>query len=165
MIGFAALAVKETAVASGLGTGVLPGIAPSAVEGFAVGALLSAVCFLLVAVPRRHLRRRRPQASDVLEANPPVRATVSSKIARYSLAPPAYNPLDESAEVVMPYPVKNESGQAAETKDGNQRSKHRLTDADAADSRPDAKRSPGRHAAASARAGSRKTAKLAAARD
>jgi len=57
MSGFSALAVKPAAVASGLGTTFLPGIGAAAVQGFAVGTMLSAVCFLAVMAPRRHSRR------------------------------------------------------------------------------------------------------------
>jgi hypothetical protein len=62
MNGIAALAAKEAFVASGLGTTLLPGIAPSAVDGFAVGTLLSGICFLLVMAPRRHPRKNRLSA-------------------------------------------------------------------------------------------------------
>ena len=64
MSGFAALAVKEAAVASGLGTSLLPAIAPSALDGFAVGTLLSALCVLLVMAPRRISRRSRRSARN-----------------------------------------------------------------------------------------------------
>jgi hypothetical protein len=57
MSGFTALAVKPAALASGLGTTLLPSIGRGAVQGFAVGTMLSAVCFLAVMTPRRHSRR------------------------------------------------------------------------------------------------------------
>jgi len=57
MSGFAALAVKPAVVASGLGSTLLSDIGRSAVQGFAVGTLLSAACFLAVMTPRRHHHR------------------------------------------------------------------------------------------------------------
>jgi hypothetical protein len=57
MGGFAALAVKPAVIASGVGTTLLSGIGRGAAQGFAVGTLLSAACFLAVMAPRRHLRR------------------------------------------------------------------------------------------------------------
>ena len=62
MNGIAALAAKEVVAASGLGAGLLPGVAPSAVDGFAAGTLLSGVCFLLIVAPRHGLRRPRLSA-------------------------------------------------------------------------------------------------------
>jgi hypothetical protein len=56
MNGIAAIAVKEAAVLSGFGSGLL---APSAVDGFAVGTLLSGVCLLMAIGPGRRLRRAR----------------------------------------------------------------------------------------------------------
>lgn len=56
MNAIAALAAKEAAVVSGFGAGLL---APSAVDGFAVGTLLSGVCVLMVIRPRRRLRHAR----------------------------------------------------------------------------------------------------------
>ena len=52
MNGIAVMAAKEAAVVSGFGSGLL---APSAVDGFAVGTLLSGVCLLMAIGPRRRL--------------------------------------------------------------------------------------------------------------
>ena len=56
MNGLATIAVKGAAVVSGFGSGLL---APSAVDGFAVGTLLSGVCLLMAIGPRRRRRRAR----------------------------------------------------------------------------------------------------------
>jgi hypothetical protein len=59
MNGIAALAAKEAAAVAGLGVGLVPGIAPGAVDGFAIGTLLSGLCFLMVLAPHRKPRRTR----------------------------------------------------------------------------------------------------------
>lgn len=64
MIGSAAVAAKETAVASALGVSLLPGVAPSAVDGFAAGTLLTGVCFLLIKEAPRRLRRHHQRAEE-----------------------------------------------------------------------------------------------------
>jgi hypothetical protein len=59
MSGFAGLAINHAALASGLGTTFLPGVGPGAVQGFAVGTLLSGLCVLAAMAPRRISRRKR----------------------------------------------------------------------------------------------------------
>jgi len=148
--GFTVLAVKEVAVASGLSTGLLPAIAPSAIDGFAAGTLLSALCVLLVMAPRHGLRRRRARAraaararavAQVRAAHNPMTPDLSANAARQARLVPAAssNPLaDESAEVVI----------------------------SRVERRPEAKRSSGRHAAPPVGVGSRVASRLApAARD
>ncbi len=128
MNGFAALAVKEAAVASGLGASLLP-IAPSAIDGFAVGTLLSGLCLLLVMAPRRISRRRNRQATrNGVWANaphPPVTPDLSAAPSAASTFPAASivpaapthpaaanasSPFaDESAEIVVAYPVRGAS--------------------------------------------------------
>jgi hypothetical protein len=142
--GFAVLAVKEVAVASGLSTSLLPGIAPSAIDGFAAGTLLSALCVLLVMAPRRGLRRRRARAraaARTVAAHNPMTPDLSRNAARPARFVPVArsNPLaDESAEVLI----------------------------SRVERRPEAKRSSGRHAAPPVGVGSRVASRLApAARD
>jgi hypothetical protein len=150
MNGLAALAVKEAAVASGHGSSFLPAIAPSALDGFAVGALVSALCVLLVMVPRHIARRSRYSA---LSAAPtPLTAPVAAS------SPFA----DESAEIVIEYPVRDVTGQLAgrssdalasnlpspQVRTAGGRSKHRQAGS-------------GRHAAPPIGSGSRKASKLA----
>jgi hypothetical protein len=57
----AALTVRETALISG--TGMFHGLAPGAIYGFAVGALATAACCLVIAAPRL-LHRARLSAKD-----------------------------------------------------------------------------------------------------
>ena len=59
MSGIAVLAVKQAGVASALGTTFLRGVAPAAVQGFAVGTLLCGLCYVAVMAPRRWSRRKR----------------------------------------------------------------------------------------------------------
>ena len=149
MNGLAALAVKEAAAASGHGSSLLPAIAPSALDGFAVGALVSALCVLLVMVPRHIARRSRYSA---LSAAPtPLTAPVAAS------SPFA----DESAEMVIEYPVRDVTSLAGRSSDAlasdlpspevrtaGSRSKHRQGGS-------------GRHAAPPIGSGSRKASKLA----
>jgi hypothetical protein len=57
----AAVAVRETALISG--TGMFHGFAPGAIDGFAVGALATGACCLVIAAPRL-LHRARLSAKD-----------------------------------------------------------------------------------------------------
>lgn len=157
MNGLAALAAKEAVVATGLGTSLLPGVAPSAVDGFAVGTLLSGVCFLLVMVPRRGWRLRRQSAADTVLTEPEA-APGYDGYAGYATAASLSGVLSgESAEIVVsPPPLRDEVPQ--EPKGGGYRSKHRLADP-VGDRRTETRRAPGRHAAPSARSGAR-TARL-----
>lgn len=139
MSGFTVLAVKEVAVASGLSAGLLPGIAPSAIDGFAAGTLLSALCVLLVMAPRSGLRRRRARAraaARTIAAHNPMTPDLSRNAAARSarvVAAASSNPLaDESAEVVISQVER----------------------------RPEAKRSSGRHAAPPVGVGSRVASRL-----
>jgi hypothetical protein len=165
MSGLAALAVKEAAVASGLGTTFLPGVAPSAVEGFAVGTLLSGLCFLLVIAPRRRFRRRSRSARKAMRAS--ATQTLSSHDLPGHVAASAYaatgvisDPFaDESAEVLVSYPVQEVSLELPDQSNGGS-SRHRLTGTEARQ-RPEARRSAGRHAAppSSARMASKRVAR------
>jgi hypothetical protein len=177
MSGLAALAVKEAAVASGLGTTFLPGVAPSAVDGFAVGTLLSGLCFLLVMAPRRRSHRKRRLARNAEQAVAP-QNPVSPNLAG-DVAAPAYVPApacapasayvaapacatagaacdpfaDESAEVVVSYPIQEVSLGLPDVNNAGH-SKHRLAGPEA-ERRPEIRRGAGRHAAPPAGVGSR----------
>lgn len=56
---WAVLAAKEAAVATGLGTGAVPALGAGSLDGFAVGALMTGACFLVLSGPRRSRRSRR----------------------------------------------------------------------------------------------------------
>jgi hypothetical protein len=165
MSGLAALAVKEAAVASGLGTTFLPGIAPSAVDGFAVGTLLSGLCYLLVMAPRRRARRRSRTARKAIQKDA-TQTPSSHDVSGYATAP-AYaavgvmtDPFAESAEVVVPYPVAEVSVELPEVRNGGS-SGHRLADTEAGH-RPEVRRGAGRHAAPPSGVSSRMAGKRAA---
>jgi hypothetical protein len=151
MNGIAALAVKEVAVASGFGSGLL---APSAVDGFAVGTLLSGVCLLMAIGPRRRRRRARQERTapsrvgvSAIAASVPVRGDYSAATMSGPLA-------NEWANVVAPAEMssRDESGHAQDSKNNGYRSKHRLSDSDAS-RRPESRRSAPRHAARAHRIG------------
>jgi len=122
MNGFAALAVKEAAVATGHGPSLLPAIAPSALDGFAVGALLSALCVLLVMVTRDISRRSRQPARNgapvslrPLPKIPELTAALSPAPVHLAAlvqlaAPTAASPFaDESAEIVVARPAREDT--------------------------------------------------------
>ena len=52
------VAAKEAAIATGMGAGIVPTIAPASLDGFAVGALMTGACFLAITTPRRARRSR-----------------------------------------------------------------------------------------------------------
>jgi hypothetical protein len=173
MSGFAALAVKEAAVASGLGTAVLPGIAPSALDGFAVGTLLCGVCFVLVKAPRRMSRRSKRSARGSMltsAAHNPMTPDLSG----YAAVKPAHQAAgsaanagpfaDESAEMVISLSSRDEMAKLAEMAqlaDAKNCGKHRLSSAEVPERRPELKRGSGRHAAPPAGVGSRMASKFA----
>jgi hypothetical protein len=162
MNGIAALAAKEAAVA-GLGASLLPGVASSAVDGFAVGTLLSGMCFLLVIGPRRQLRRTRIARRSEVWAPSDTRPAHADYAAAPVSANPYANPYaDESAETLLPArPAKADEPTAEPASVGSPdyRSRHRLPGSEG-DRRQEQRRSPGRHAAPSARFSSRMASRL-----
>ena len=169
MNGIAALAAKEALVASGLGPSVLPGVAPSALEGFAVGSLLSGVCFLMVMAPRRVRRarwsaKRRARlpgidAQQRPEAPAQAGADAGAGADDYAAAPTDNPFADESAEILVPAgtAARLEMSQASQSHSGGHRGKPRLPDSDGSSRRPDARRGAPRHAARSPGIGSKVT--------
>ena len=152
MNGIAAIAVKEAAVMSGFGSGLL---APSAVDGFAVGTLLSGVCLLMAIGPRRRLRRVRQgrvtQSSRVGTSAKPAAACGGSQHPAAALPGPS---ADESAEVVAPAGTygRDEGAYTHNSKNNGHRSKHRLSEPHAS-RRRESRRSAPRHAARAPRIG------------
>jgi hypothetical protein len=152
MNGIAALALKEAAVASGVGSGLL---APSAVDGFAVGTLLSGVC-LLVALGPRH-RRRRARQSPVTQSSRdrvPANAAATSAVSDCSAAVMSGPSAIESAEVgvLTAAGERDEGVQALDSKSNGHRSKHRLS-GPGASRRPESRGTAPRHAARTHRIG------------
>ncbi len=155
MSGIAALAVKEVIVVSGYGSGLL---APSAVDGFAVGTLLSGACLLMAIGPRRRLRRVRQvrqgaktsSSRDGVSANAAFPSARSDYPATTMSGPLAY----ESAKVIASAETsgRDEGAHAHDSKNRGYRSKHRVSDPNAS-RRPESRHSPPRHAARAHRIG------------
>jgi hypothetical protein len=156
-------------VASGVGTSLLPTIAPSVLDGFAAGTLLSALCVLLVMAPRRGFRRRRARARSgarptiAHKSIPPDLSGDPAAMRRARLAAAATSdPLaDESAEVVISPAARHEWAQLSGHTSGSHESRHELPGSDVPMRRPEAKRGSGRHAAPPVGVGSRVASKLA----
>jgi hypothetical protein len=85
MSGLAAVALNHAVVASP-GTTFLPGLAPTAVAGFAVGTLLSALCVLGVMAQRRHSRWQRRAARMGVRATAPQRPDAHEALGSLALA-------------------------------------------------------------------------------
>jgi hypothetical protein len=146
--------VKQAAVASGFGMSLMPGIGPSAVDGFAAGTLLSGLCLMLVIAPLRGSRRTKSPARDRAPAKKaphnPTTPDLSGYAAELALTVPRAigDPFaDESAEMVVSYPVREAAGQLPDVRKGRSRSKHRSPGRAVAARRPEVRRSVGRHAA------------------
>jgi hypothetical protein len=58
MNAWAAIAAKDVAGTTSLGNGILHGISPGALDGFAIGAMLTGLCFLVIVAPRSFRRSR-----------------------------------------------------------------------------------------------------------
>jgi hypothetical protein len=54
---WAVVAAKEAALATGLGTGLVPAIGTGSLDGFVIGALMSGACFMMINGPFRVRRR------------------------------------------------------------------------------------------------------------
>jgi hypothetical protein len=152
MNGFAGLAITPAAHASGLGQGLLPGMAPSLVDGFAVGALLSAACVLLVLVSRRGMRPSRLAARDA-DWTKVAHVAVNPGHLGHAAAPASSDPLAESAEVVMYSSSRAQTRWPADAGNAPRQSGYRLADWDTTSRPRETRRSAGRHAAKSARVG------------
>ena len=156
MNGIAALAAKEAAVVSGVGAGLLT---PSAVDGFAVGTLLSAICVLIVLGPRRRMRRQRSASRRVA---PPTAACTAARSGQSAIALSdlladelaetvvlSAMPLPATAAVSSQSPGRDEAGTADDGKTSGQRSRHRMSEPATGYRRRESPRSAPRHAAPS----------------
>jgi hypothetical protein len=157
-------------VASGAGTSLLPTIAPSVLDGFAAGTLLSALCVLLVMAPRRGLRRRRARARSnarptiAHKSIPPDLSGDPAAMRRTRSAAAAISdPLaDESAEVVISVAARHEwAPLSGHTTSDGYATRHELPGSNVPVRRPEPKRGSGRHAAPPVGVGSRVASKLA----
>jgi hypothetical protein len=81
MRGPVVLAATHAAVGSGAAVSFLPALPAAAVGGFAVGTLLSSLCYLLVVIPHRRLRRSRPAADPDVDVRAESRRTVGKHAA------------------------------------------------------------------------------------
>lgn len=174
---WAAVAAKEAALTSSAGASLLHGITPGAIDGFAVGALLTGSCFLVVAAPRmlrrtrlsgrdgmwgtgtRRIRARHdyfatPTGSDAAAADPDAAADSDLYVAPVGgnpYAPPTGgDPFTVVADddIILPGTGSDEASHDESGRSGY-RSKHRMASSDA-ERRADARRTPPRHAAPSA---------------
>jgi hypothetical protein len=156
---WAVLAAKQAAIASGLGAGIVPVFGAGSLEGFAIGALMSGTCILLLTSPRRN-RRRRPAAAPGGRRLAAARGRV--RAARgWDQAGAADEP-----QIAMQPQAPDDAGTAGgERQDRPEpdgyRSRHRLSDQDESPRRAGTRRSMPRHAAPPASFGSRMTSRVA----
>jgi len=95
------LAAKEAVIASGLGASVVPALGPGAIDGFAVGALVTGASILAVTTPWRARRAQRARR-ELLATGP-----ASSALARASATPvPVPVPAPVPAPVLASVPVR-----------------------------------------------------------
>ncbi len=155
MSAWTAIAAKDAAVITSLGNGILHGISPGALDGFAVGTMLTGLCFLVI-VAQRSLRRSR------LSARPGVWPSFirRPRIQRdyyAEAADPGAEPLLASSED----DIAAAAGEQDRPEGGRgYRSKHRMTDHEPGERRGEGRRSAPKHAAPSSRFGSRMSGKL-----
>lgn len=164
MSAWAAVAAKSAAITSSAGISLLHGITPGALDGFALGALLTGACFLAISVPRllrrnrllegegtwsrtRQPRFKRDYFADPADAGAPA-ADSDPLGADVDLAASAVDPFAAFADddVILPgtggaYLTHEPSGRSG------YHSKHRMPGSDIARLADDS-RTPPRHAAA-----------------
>ena len=149
---WAVLAAKLAAVASGLGAGIIPVFGAGSVEGFAIGALMSGTCILVITSPRRNRRR-----------NTAVAAGGRRLAAARGLDQPGAG--DEPQIAAQPQAPDDTGTAGRERQDrlepDGYRSRHRSSDQDASPRRAGTRRSTPRHAAPPASFGSRMTSRVA----
>jgi hypothetical protein len=147
---WAVLAAKEAAIASGLGAGIVPAVGAGSLDGFALGALMSGTCILMLTSPRRG---RRHGLAAAREQHHPVMAEAPGDVAAGHQAP-----------VTAPAPPPDENGAEAEDREdlaGGYRSRHSLADQGGGSKRSGTRRNPPRHAAPPASFSGRMTGRTA----
>jgi hypothetical protein len=151
---WAVLAAKEAVTVSGLGVGLVPVVGAGSVDGFAIGALISGTCILLLTSPRRGRRGMTAAVGGHALAR-----------TRRAVAMSTTTPADESGGTASPGQSPGETKPPApERPDGSARdyqSRHRLSDQSQDRKRPESHRSAPRHAAPPASFSSRVTGRRA----
>jgi hypothetical protein len=153
---WAALAAKQVALASGLESNVVPTLGARAIDGFAIGALMTAACFLAVTAPRRAGRfwRPRPHRSSLRVFARGRRPGAGDGVLGVQAAavgqdwPDLPRDADERSAAGLPGIGSDRSADGTAEGDlpGGYRSRHRRTDGPAV-WRPESRRSMPRHAA------------------
>ena len=137
---WAVLAAKQAAIASGLGAGATPAFGAASLDGFAIGALISGACMLVITSPRRERRRTVTTAHDghALAGMRRTSARTSEALgdAARELLVPEYQP-DQDA------PAQPDRRQAGAR---DYQSRHRLA-GPSPSPKPETRRSAARHAA------------------
>jgi hypothetical protein len=118
MSAWAAIAAKDAAVTTSLGNGILHGISPGALDGFAVGTMLTGLCFLVTVAPRSLRRARLPARPTVwpsfLRGLRVQRDYYAAPADTYSLAADTYSLAAESEMIFAAAPVADDPEAAAE---------------------------------------------------
>ena len=192
MFTWAVLAAKEGAIASGLGAAIVPVVGAGSLGGFAIGALMSGTCILMLTSPRRGRGRGRGRGlasagpgQDLASAGPRRgltsagrrRGLISAAGGR-ALAAAHGSDTDEAddepqiagqaqLQIAGQAQLPDETGQATgEPQElsgpGGYRSRHRLPDQNESSKRTGARRSTPRHAAPSASFSARMTGRIGA---
>jgi hypothetical protein len=152
---WAVLAAKEAAIASGLGAGIVPAVGAGSLDGFALGALISGTCILMLTSPRRGRRRGLAAARGraLAAAREPAGPEAAGDVAAGYPAP-----------VTVPAPPDENGAEAEDREDvagGGYRSRHSLADQGVSSNRSGARRNSPRHAAPPASFSSRMTGRTA----
>jgi hypothetical protein len=112
MSAWAAIAAKDAAVTTSLGNGILHGISPGTLDGFAVGTMLTGLCFLVIVAPRSLSRSRlsaRPSVWPSFLRRPRVqRDYYAAPADTYSLAADTYSLAAESEMIFAAAPVEDD---------------------------------------------------------
>jgi hypothetical protein len=177
MYTWAVLAAKEAAVASGLGAGIVPAVGAGSLDGFAIGALLSGTCILMLTSPRHGPRRGLESAAPGRDLGSASRRGLESAGRRRDSESAAGGRVlaaahgsdtdgtDDEPQIARETQVPDDTGQAAgERQDhsagGGYRSRHRLPDQNESPKWPGPRRSTPRHAAPSASFSARMTGRI-----
>lgn len=158
-----AIAAREI-FSPGIGVSLLPRFVPTALDGIAIGTMLSGACLLLIIAPRHTLRRSRRRLGMFTV---PDRAFLTRR-GDGRLARPGSDQLgDEATEVIAPPGVRPQGAPDSDEAhpDGRKtgyRSRHRRDEQESGQWRPESRQRTPRHAAPSAGFSSRIASRLPA---